>query len=78
MEGRRVKFTGTVAFHENGTMYRQRPEGQPQYVGQPSEDIDNAWKRLLHGSVIDLPASEPGRIKDQTWHELQGDMWRTG
>jgi hypothetical protein len=44
-----VRFTGGLHFHKNGTLYRETIEGQPQYVGPPSPEIDSAWNRLLKG-----------------------------
>jgi hypothetical protein len=44
-----VRFTGGLHYHKNGTLYRETIEGQPQYVGEPSPEIDSAWNRLLKG-----------------------------
>ncbi|KAK0368115.1 hypothetical protein CLIM01_14532 [Colletotrichum limetticola] len=44
-----VSFTGGLHFYKNGSLYREIIEGQPQYVGPPSPEIDAAWKNLLKG-----------------------------
>jgi hypothetical protein len=45
-------FQGSPRFMENGTEYVPEPtDGKPRtrYVGDPSEEIDNAWDRLHQG-----------------------------
>jgi hypothetical protein len=45
-------FQGSPRFLEDGTEYVPDPaDGKPrtQYVGDPSEEIDNAWDRLHQG-----------------------------
>ena len=77
----RKRFTGSVAFYENGTMYRQYNPKEPQYVGYPSPEIDKAWNDLNYGSGIDLPDDMIGRLKGKTWEEIRGGkggLWRTG
>ncbi|KAF3012432.1 hypothetical protein E8E14_011432 [Neopestalotiopsis sp. 37M] len=78
IETKLVKFTGSVAFYENGTMYRDYPKDQPQYVGDPNAEIDAAWDDLLWGSAVDLPGHLAGKMKDMTWKELDADLYRTG
>jgi hypothetical protein len=78
MEGRKVRFTGAVAFYENGTMYRDYPKDQPRYAGYPDAEVDEAWDNLLYAAAVDLPTHEIGRLKDTTWEEPQGGLYRTG
>ena len=78
MEVQRVRFTGAVAFHENGSMYRDYPKDEPRYVGEPDAEVDKAWEDLLWGSGIDLPLTEAGRMAGITWEEPQGGLYRTG
>jgi hypothetical protein len=47
----RVRFSGTPLFDENGTAYRKLNTNEPQYVGQPSDEIDSAWAELIHGKL---------------------------
>jgi hypothetical protein len=44
-----VLFSGTAAFDSNGTAYRTSQPGQPQYVGKPSRDLEEAWGALIAG-----------------------------
>lgn len=78
MEAKRVRFTGMLKFHENGSMYRDYPKDQPLYVGPPTPEIDKAWNDLLYASAVDLPTELAGEMTKLTWEEPQGDLWRTG
>ena len=77
IEGRRVSFTGELKFHKNKTMYRDY-EDEPKYVGPPSAEIDANWNALLKGSGVDLSGAEANSVKDWTFEEAQGGLWRTG
>ncbi len=77
IEGRRVTFSGELKFHENKTMYRDY-EGEPVYFGPPSAEIDANWNALLEGSGLDLSGAEADSVKDWTFEEAQGGLWRTG
>lgn len=55
VEGRKIRFTGAVAFHENGTMYRECNKNEPHYTGYPDKDVDDAWDSLLYAAAVDLP-----------------------
>ncbi|KAI1322413.1 hypothetical protein F5Y16DRAFT_404515 [Xylariaceae sp. FL0255] len=80
-EGKRVQFTGSVAFYENGTMYRQYNHNEPSHSGCPNPEVGKAWNDLIHGSGIDLRSDTIGRHKGQAWEEInggEGDMWRAG
>jgi len=78
IEGHKIRFTGELKFYENNTMYRDYPEGEPRYFGPPNPEIDNAWHELLYASAVDLPEEEAQTIKDFTWEEPQGGLYRTG
>ncbi|KAI2634102.1 hypothetical protein GGS26DRAFT_589945 [Hypomontagnella submonticulosa] len=81
IEGKRVQFAGSVQFSENGTMYREYNPNEPLYAGYPNPEIDKAWNDLIYGAGIDLPTDMIGRLKDDTWEEInggEGGMWRTG
>jgi hypothetical protein len=58
-------------------MYRDYPPRAPQYAGPPSAAINAAWDNLLHAADIDLSSEEAGSIKDITFEEPQGGLWRT-
>lgn len=49
IELKQVKFIGGLKFDENGTTYRSIEPGATQYVGEPSEEIDRAWRQLIQG-----------------------------
>lgn len=46
---KRVMFTGGPTFYDNGTEVLRFPADQPRYVGEPSQDIDDAWNALTRG-----------------------------
>jgi hypothetical protein len=62
----------------NGTMYRDLKPSDPLYFGIPSPEIDKAWANLLYSSAMDLEGEEANSIKNETFEEPLGDMWRTG
>ena len=78
IEAQKVRFTGEMKFHENGTIYRDYPPGAPIYAGPPSPEIDAAWDDLLYASDLDLVGSEAESVKGSTFEEPQGGLWRTG
>lgn len=55
----RVRFSGTASFDENGSAYRTSRPGEPQYVGTPTREIDDAWTALVGG--------EEGEPVPTTW-----------
>ena len=77
IEVHKIRFTGEMKFHENGTIYRDYPPGAPQYAGPPSAAINAAWDNLLYAADIDLSSEEAGGIKVTTFEEPQGGLWRT-
>jgi hypothetical protein len=44
-----MSFTGGLHFDQNGDVYREVIEDEPQYVGYPSPEIEAAWDSLLKG-----------------------------
>ena len=58
-------------------MYRDY-QGGPVYFGPPSAEIDANWFDLLKGSGLDLSGAEAESVKDWTFEEAQGGLWRTG
>ncbi|THV45576.1 hypothetical protein BGAL_0473g00050 [Botrytis galanthina] len=64
-----VRFTGGLHYHKNGTLYREAIEGEPQYVGSPSPEIDAAWNQLLKGQYMNLVGDEASSMTDRTWKD---------
>lgn len=58
-------------------MYREYPKSEPIYFGPPSPEIDMAWRELLYGAGVDHTGEEAANIKDITWKEPQGGLYRT-
>lgn len=66
-----VRFTGGLYYDERGKPYRQIPEGFPQYVGEPTPEIDQAWAKLFDPrGTMPFCTVEPGhahaRLKRRT------------
>ncbi|TDZ21238.1 hypothetical protein Cob_v005775 [Colletotrichum orbiculare MAFF 240422] len=68
-----VRFTGGLHFYKNGSLYREVIEGQPQYVGPPSPEIDAAWKSLLKGQYMNLVGNEASSMVGHTWKDDHGN-----
>jgi hypothetical protein len=51
-----------------------------QYFGEPNDEIDHNWERLAYASGLDLGEEEitEAGLKETTWQEPQGGLWRTG
>ena len=45
-----IRFDGTAGFKDNGEIYRIYDHSQPQYVGEPSPEIDANWNYIVHGT----------------------------
>ena len=43
----KVRFTAGLAYNDQKQLYRIPHPELPQYVGEPSEEIDAAWKDLI-------------------------------
>lgn len=43
---RKVKFRGTPIFGDDGEEFVQYEPGETRYVGEPSDEIDEAWNQL--------------------------------
>ncbi|KAI0964835.1 hypothetical protein F4678DRAFT_367028 [Xylaria arbuscula] len=72
-----VKFTGGLKFDENGTTYRAVEPGVPQYVGEPSDELDRRWRSLIRGQAVDLRGQEADSVADITYQK-PGGWYLTG
>ncbi|OQE22670.1 hypothetical protein PENFLA_c012G02619 [Penicillium flavigenum] len=48
------------------------------YVGTPSQEVDEAWIRLIHGLNFNLDATEIGKFADNTFAWPQDGKFFTG
>ena len=48
---KKVKFTGGLKFDDNGTTYRAVDPLVTQYVGEPTPELDRAWRALIRGKI---------------------------
>ncbi|KAH8805171.1 hypothetical protein F5884DRAFT_798588 [Xylogone sp. PMI_703] len=81
-----VLFTGGPAFDENGDMYIPNP-ARIKYIGDPNEEIDQAWDELIKGRYFKITEQEAkeafGEKYNETWYEKAGayvaglDMFHT-
>lgn len=47
-----VRYTNAFRYNATDkTYYREFNPTEPQYVGTPSPEIDEAWNDLLHGKL---------------------------
>ncbi|KAI1170921.1 hypothetical protein F4777DRAFT_567471 [Nemania sp. FL0916] len=74
---KKVKFTGGLKFDENGTTYRAVEPDVPQYVGEPSDQLDRRWRSLIRGQAVDLRGEEAESVADITY-EKPGGWYLTG
>ncbi|KAI1109852.1 hypothetical protein F5Y14DRAFT_444397 [Nemania sp. NC0429] len=68
----KVKFKGGLKFDENGTTYRAIDPDAPQYVGEPSPELDRRWKSLIRGQAVDLINEEAESVADITYQKPGG------
>ncbi|KAE9379519.1 hypothetical protein N431DRAFT_460772 [Stipitochalara longipes BDJ] len=72
-----VVFENQVVLSDTGQLVRVPGDG-PQYVGEPSEAIDDAWRNLLIGLNVDLKGSEADDIRDKTFQWPKSDVSYSG
>jgi len=46
---KKVYFTSGLKYNDKQELYRPVYPGIPQYVGEPSPELDTAWENLLGG-----------------------------
>lgn len=44
-----VRFDGSPSFTEEGEEYVPEHPGKPRYVGEPSDEVDEAWNQITKG-----------------------------
>ncbi|KAH8821797.1 hypothetical protein F5884DRAFT_769083 [Xylogone sp. PMI_703] len=71
------RFTGSLKYDENGTLYRDTDPTEPQYVGEPGPAIDKAWHDLLDGLYIGLNGYEARTVMYKTGIEKGGYLVST-
>jgi len=43
---KQVQFTAALVFDDKGTLIREHAEGEPEWVGPPSPEMDALWDPL--------------------------------
>ncbi|KAF4637376.1 hypothetical protein G7Y89_g727 [Cudoniella acicularis] len=71
---KQVVYTSAFRYNETSdSYYREFDPTEPQYVGKPSPEIDNAWHKLLQGQYLYLPKEEAMKLDNPVPIEaLQG------
>ncbi|KAI4097633.1 MAG: hypothetical protein LQ344_000366 [Seirophora lacunosa] len=49
----KVRYRGTPIFGDDGEEYVEYLPGEKRYVGEPSDEIDEAWNELTKSHCID-------------------------
>jgi hypothetical protein len=77
-----VKFTGNLYYDANHTLHRSVEPDEPQYVGDPSPEIDKNWENLIHDRYVAFAGSDdsPGSsLRDESFQNPhRGGMYRIG
>ncbi|KAB2568586.1 hypothetical protein BFW01_g352 [Lasiodiplodia theobromae] len=53
-----VMFWGGPRWYDNGTGYKLHNPSEPEYVGPPNDDMDEAWETLLKGRYFTITDEE--------------------
>jgi len=48
-----VHFTAGLRYNDRKELYRPIYSDQPQYVGEPTQELDDAWENLIGGRSAD-------------------------
>lgn len=51
-------FWGGPRWYDNGTGYKLHNPSEPEYVGPPNDDMDEAWETLLKGRYFTITDEE--------------------
>ncbi|KAE9367280.1 hypothetical protein N431DRAFT_472280 [Stipitochalara longipes BDJ] len=72
----KYQFTGGLHLDEHGTLQREVDPTQPQFVGEPSEAIDESWDDLLSVMEIIVKGSEADEVRGRTTQGQNEGEWR--
>ena len=62
----KVRYRGTPIFGDDGEEYVEYEPGEKKYVGEPSDEIDDAWNELTTSKSHILEQENKG-IRDGLW-----------
>lgn len=51
----KVRYRGTPIFGDGGEEYVKYLPGEKRYVGEPSDEIDEAWNELTTSELVKVP-----------------------
>ncbi|KIX93903.1 uncharacterized protein Z520_10240 [Fonsecaea multimorphosa CBS 102226] len=77
IELKQVRFTGGLLVTENGTLYRPVDPNEPQYVGEPSPDIDRNWADLLYAPEVGLYGEDAAQLVGKTYQMPESGAYRS-
>ncbi|KAH8821798.1 hypothetical protein F5884DRAFT_769085 [Xylogone sp. PMI_703] len=77
IELEKVVFTNEIELSADGHLVRVPGDG-PQYVGDPSPEIDEAWANMLEGLNMDLSGEEANDIRGETYQWPGSDVFYSG
>ncbi|KAM3083563.1 hypothetical protein ACMFMG_004210 [Clarireedia jacksonii] len=65
IEKQQVRFTSALVYNESSQLwYREHDPAQPQFVGEPKPEIDEAWDKLLQGQYIVVTKEESSHLEN--------------
>ncbi|THC87175.1 hypothetical protein EYZ11_013379 [Aspergillus tanneri] len=62
---KQVQFDATLKYNESHQLYR--PVTEPAYVGEPTPEIDAAWKDLLGAINVFVTPKEESQLGGGLW-----------
>lgn len=63
-----------MEFAEDGTESLVFAPGEPVYVGEPSDEIDQAWSKLLDGRYFSISESEAKAMWQDDYMRYRDNM----
>ncbi|KAM4057532.1 hypothetical protein HRG_010741 [Hirsutella rhossiliensis] len=72
IEIEKYRFSGNLDFDANGTLFITEPPNAVNYVGEPSKEIDRAWRALLEVDGVDLIGAEASSVQGKTLKKDSG------
>lgn len=52
LELREVTFDGSLTFDSTGTLIREKKKGEPEWVGEPTPEMDAMWDRVARDGRV--------------------------